>query len=168
LSALQLRKIAPTVVISPAHPTTVLEMLRHHGYSPVAEGQDGHVVHVGHDVTRAAAPRVAVAPTLDTVTSETIDAVVDRLRAGEKTVAAQRNSDDGPRIPSTDPTVTLAVLQEAAAERATVWIGFSDTDGALHRALFHPQRVDGGRVSGAVGNQTRTFSIHRISGVVPA
>nr|WP_246336624.1 helicase-associated domain-containing protein [Flexivirga oryzae] len=171
LSALQLRKIAPTVVISPAHPTTVLEMLRQHGYSPVAEGQDGHVVHVGHDRPRATAARSGAPPEVPAVTDQALEQLVAHLRRGEAATAARTASSvPGPRIPSTDPTVTLAMLHDAAADRAPVWIGFSDVDGELHRALFRPDRVDGGRVTGVVddGNQIRTFSIHRISGVVPA
>ena len=171
LSALQLRKIAPTVVISPAHPTTVLEMLRQHGYSPVAEGQDGHVVHVGHDRPRATAAHTSIPPELPAVTDQALDQLVAHLRRGEaSSVQRSASGAPGPRIPSTDPTVTLAILHDAAADRAPVWIGFSDVDGELHRALFRPDRVDGGRVTGVVddGKQTRTFSIHRISGVVPA
>lgn len=170
LSALQLRKIAPTVVISPAHPTTVLEMLRQHGYSPVAEGQDGHVVHVGSDHTRAPAPRVSEPPRLDAVTDEVVEQVIAHVRRGEQESAGRAAQSAGPRIPSTDPTVTLAMLQDAASEQAAVWIGYTDTDGALHRTLFRPHRADGGRVTGMVGDgsQSRTFSIHRITGVAPA
>lgn len=170
LSALQLRKIAPTVVISPAHPTTVLEMLRQHGYSPVAEGQDGHVVHVGSDHTRAPAPRLSEPPRLDAVTDEVIEQVIAHARRGEQASADRAAKSSGPRIPSTDPTVTLAMLQDAASEQSTVWIGYSDVDGALHRTLFQPLRADGGRVTGVVGDgsESRTFSIHRITGVAPA
>ncbi|HWC22294.1 MAG TPA: helicase-associated domain-containing protein [Flexivirga sp.] len=170
LSALQLRKIAPTVVVSPAHPTTVLEMLRQHGYSPVAEGQDGHVVHVGSNHSRAAAPRGSEPPRLDAVTDELIDQVIAHARRGEQASAGRALNNSGPRIPSTDPTVTLAMLQDAASEQSAVWIGYSDTDGALHRTLFRPHRADGGRVTGVVGDgsESRTFSIHRITGVAPA
>ncbi|RNI25113.1 helicase-associated domain-containing protein [Flexivirga caeni] len=167
LAALQLRRIAPTVVVSPAHPATVLEMLRQHGYSPIAEGQDGHVVRVGDDRRRAPVPRTAQPPTLDSVSDGAIDQVIGHLRRGEIAAGTRSARSSGPRIPSTDPTVTLALLQEAAADRAAVWIGFSDVHGELHRTLFHPRQVDGGRVTGTVGerDETRTFSIHRISGV---
>lgn len=170
LSALQLRKIAPTVVVSPAHPATVLEMLRQHGYSPVAEGQDGHVVHVGSDHPRAPAPRTNEPPRLDAVTDDVIAQVIAHARRGEEASAGHAANNSGPRIPSTDPTVTLAMLQDAASDQATVWIGYSDIDGGLHRTLFRPRRADGGRVTGVVGDgsESRTFSIHRITGVAPA
>lgn len=170
LSALQLRKIAPTVVVSPAHPATVLEMLRQHGYSPVAEGQDGHVVHVGGDHSRATAPRTSEPPRLDAVTDDLIEQVIAHARQGELASAGRAANNPGPRIPSTDPTVTLAMLQDAASEQSVVWIGYSDIDGGLHRTLFRPRRADGGRVTGVVGDGSvsRTFSIHRITGVAPA
>lgn len=170
LSALQLRKIAPTVVVSPAHPTTVLEMLRQHGYSPVAEAPDGHVVHVGSDRTRIPAPRTNEPPRIDDVTDELIAKVIAHARRGERAAAGRAANNSGPRIPSTDPTVTLAMLQDAASDQSVVWIGYSDIDGALHRTLFRPRRADGGRVTGVVGDssESRTFSIHRITGVAPA
>nr|WP_279671663.1 helicase-associated domain-containing protein [Flexivirga meconopsidis] len=170
LSPLQLHKIAPTVVVSPAHPGTVLEMLRQHGYSPVAEGADGHVVHAGRDHPRAPQRRESSAGVrLDSVDDRVIDQLLTRLRQGDA-VAAQAAQKEGPRIPSTDPTVTLTRLHDAVADRAPVWIGFVDTDGELRRTLFRPERVEGGRATGSVGdgNERRTFSIHRISGVVPA
>nr|WP_212755487.1 helicase-associated domain-containing protein [Flexivirga aerilata] len=170
LSPLQLHKIAPTVVVSPAHPGTVLEMLRQHGYSPVAEGADGHVVHAGRDHPRAPQRRESAAGIrLDSVDDRVIDQLLTRLRQGDA-VAAQAAQKEGPRIPSTDPTVTLTRLQDAVADRAPVWIGYVDTDGELRRTLFRPERVEGGRATGSVGegNDRRTFSIHRISGVVPA
>ena len=44
LAALQLRRLAPTVVVSPAHRAVVLEMLRENGFAPVAETTDGGVM----------------------------------------------------------------------------------------------------------------------------
>ncbi|MFC6704035.1 hypothetical protein [Flexivirga alba] len=96
--------------------------------------------------------------------------MIAHARRGEQASAGRAANNSGPRIPSTDPTVTLAMLQDAAADRSSVWIGYSDIDGALHRTLFQPRRADGGRVTGVVsdGSESRTFSIHRITGVAPA
>ena len=41
LSALQLRRIAPTVIVSPVPASTALEILRDGGYAPAAESADG-------------------------------------------------------------------------------------------------------------------------------
>jgi hypothetical protein len=64
LAALQLRRIAPTVVVSQAHTLVVLEMLRENGFSPVAETTEGgvQIPRVSHHRTPArrspAAPRI--------------------------------------------------------------------------------------------------------------
>lgn len=170
LSALQLRKIAPSVLISPAPAATVLELARKAGFSPVAEGPDGQVVHTGRDRPRAPDIRdTTPIVRLEQVDDQLIDTLIERLR-GAESKAAGRPESTGPRIPSTDPTVTLTRLQDAAADNAPVWIGYVDADGELRRTLFRPAHVDGGRATGTIGERgdTRTFSIHRISGVTPA
>ena len=70
----------------------------------------------------------------------------------------------GPSLPSTDPTTTLAVLRDAAADRQAVWLGYSDADGRVQRLLFYPERVEGGRVHGTAEGVSRTLSIHRVTG----
>jgi hypothetical protein len=94
-------------------------------------------------------------------------ALVAALRAGEESAAyqrAQRAARPGPDLPSTDPTTTLAVLRDAAADRQGVWIGYSDAAGGVERLLFYPDRVEGGRVHGTADGAQRTLSIHRVTG----
>jgi len=76
----------------------------------------------------------------------------------------------GPRLPSTDPAVTLSLLREAAADRHRVWIGHADAAGKTAKLLFTPRRVEGGRAYGTVAGSAveRSFSVHRITGVAPA
>ncbi|HEY7007813.1 MAG TPA: helicase-associated domain-containing protein, partial [Jatrophihabitantaceae bacterium] len=50
---LQLRRIAPTVVVSGAPVARVLDVLREAGFAPAAESADGEVVALGADVPRA-------------------------------------------------------------------------------------------------------------------
>lgn len=57
LTALRLRLLAPTVLLSAADPETTLTALRAEGYAPVAEGHDGTV-----QVERAPAERPAALP----------------------------------------------------------------------------------------------------------
>lgn len=92
------------------------------------------------------------------------------MRAGEENAVRPGVHDAHTRIPSSDPTVTLTALQDAAADRAPVWIGYVDATGDIKRALFRPERVEGGRVRGQIGEpgKTSSFSIHRITGVAPA
>ncbi|HEX5335331.1 MAG TPA: helicase-associated domain-containing protein, partial [Propionicimonas sp.] len=143
LAPLQLRRVAPTVVVSQAHTLVVLEMLRENGFSPVAETTEG-----GIQIPRVAqhhtpARRPPAAPTITSlVDDELTHTLVAALRAGEESAAYERaraQSQPGPRLPSTEPAVALAFLREAAADSLGVWIGYADADGRATRILFYPK-----------------------------
>ena len=170
LAALQLRRVAPTVVVSPAHTMVVLEMLRENGFAPIAETTDGGVMVpvVSHHRSPARRPPASSAlPSL--VDEEQTETLVSALRAGEELAAYERareQSQPGPRLPSTEPAVALALLREASADNVGLWIGYADAYGRTTRILFYPRRIEGGRAYGSVegSNVERTFSIHRITG----
>jgi hypothetical protein len=105
------------------------------------------------------------------VDDELVTTLVAALRAGEESAAYQREElarRPGPSLASTDPTTTLAVLREAAADRQSVWVGYSDASGGVQRFLFVPDRVEGGRVHGTSDGVPRTLSIHRVTGAAPS
>jgi hypothetical protein len=170
LSPLQLRSVAPTVLVSPVAAETVLDFLRDNGYAPAAESPDGGVV-----VPTAGRHRTPVHRRPNQVSAQVVDddlvtRLVGALRAGEEAAAYQREQlarREGPALPSTDPTTTLAVLRDAAADRQAVWLGYSDADGRVRRLLFYPDRVEGGRVHGTADGALRTLSIHRVTGAAP-
>jgi predicted DNA-binding transcriptional regulator YafY len=100
-----------------------------------------------------------------------LDAVVRALRTGQQEAddELRRAAGRGPRLPVTDPSVTLAMLREAAANRSRVWIGYADATGRTDRRVIEPLRVEGGRVT-AFDQSTdgvRGFSVHRVTGVAP-
>lgn len=166
LSMLQLRRIAPTVLVSPVAAGTVLDLLREQQYGPVAEGADGGIsIAPGHH------HRAARRPAPPTVQVQGLEAHVARdlvasMRHGERARVAHTEG----ATPSTDPVVTLFMLREAAAEDVTVWIGYVDDVGGVQRHLFRPQHVEGGRVRGTIGTSDapRTLLLHRVTGVLPA
>jgi hypothetical protein len=167
LSPLQLRQIAPTVLVSPVSASTAVEFLRDGGYAPAAEAADGGLLvpTAGHH--RTPPRRSTSAPAVHHVDDDTAQSLIAALRAGEEAAAyqrAQRANRPGPDLPSTDPTTTLALLREAAADRQGVWIGYADATGAVQRMLFYPERVEGGRVHGTADGTLRTLSIHRVTG----
>ncbi len=170
LAALQLKRLAPTVVVSAAHTTVVLEMLRENGFAPVAEKTDGGVIIPRVSRHRTPARRQPAAPTLAAVVDDEVtETLVAALRAGEESAAYERareQSQPGPRLPSTEPAVALALLREASADGLGLWIGYADGDGRVSRILFYPKRIEGGRAYGSVegSNVERAFSIHRITG----
>lgn len=171
LSPLQLRSIAPTVLVSPVAGETVLEFLRENGFAPAAETPDGGVVVPSAGRHRTPLQRRSTPVRSHTVDDELVTTLVAALRAGEESAAYQREElarRPGPSLASTDPTTTLAVLREAAAERQSVWVGYSDADGRVQRLLFYPDRVEGGRVHGTSEGAPRTLSIHRVTGAAPS
>lgn len=172
LATLQLRRIAPTVCVSPMPASTLLDVLREQRHAPVAETSDGGVVVRPTTARRAPSPGPRQAPVqVRSLDEQAARALVARLRDGEETAIRPSEHDAHSRIPSSDPTVTLAALADAAAERVPVWIGYVEASGDIKRGLFRPTSVNGGRVSGHLGDgshTTRTFSIHRITGVAPA
>lgn len=163
LSHLQLRQLAPTVLVSPVGPTVLLESLREISLAPALESSGG-VVSTAPTGTRTTPRRERPVTEVD---PEPADEVLARLRAGEATAERQRaRPDDGsPTIPALDPASTSALLREAAADRLPVWIGVTDAMGATTRMLFLPVTVDGGRIIGEVDSVPRVFSLHRITGV---
>jgi hypothetical protein len=170
LAALQLRRVAPTVVVSPANSVAVLEILRENGFAPVAETNDGGVLvpPVSHHRTPPRRPQPS--PTLTSVMDdERTETLVTALRAGEESAEYERAREEslpGPRLPSTEPAVALALLREASTDSLGLWIGYADADGRTTRILFYPKRIEGGRAYGSVegSNVERAFSIHRITG----
>lgn len=168
LAPLQLRRLAPTVLVSGANPRVLVDLLRDSGFAPVHEGADGTVVHAETPKRRAGARRRAAPPAVSPVDADFTTTLVAGLRAAEASAderRAEQESRDGPRIPSTDTIVTLSLLRDAVAERHGVWIGLSDQIGSTTRHLIHPRKVDGGRVwaTDEAGHE-KTFSVHRITG----
>jgi hypothetical protein len=171
LGPLQLRRIAASVLVSPVAADTVLEFLRENGFAPAAETPDGGLVVPTAGRHRTPPQRRSpAAVTTRLVDDELVTTLVGALRAGEEAAAYQREqlaTRQGPALTSTDPTTTLAVLRDAAADRQPVWLGYSDADGRVQRLLFYPDRVEGGRVHGLVDGMARTLSIHRVTGASP-
>lgn len=166
LALLQLRRIAPTVLITSVPATSVLDLLRDQHYGPVAENSDGGVTLTPgrhHRTSHRAAPSVEVSA----VDEDIAGRVVAAMRHGEHARAAHPPQDTPS---STDPAVTLSLLREATAEGVAVWIGYVDDVGGVQRFLLRPTRVEGGRVRGTIGDTDapRTLLLHRVTGVRPA
>ena len=171
-SSLQLRRLAPTVLVAQADPATVLAVLRQVGVAPAAESPEGAIVVRRPDARRTPArqpPRpTAVGPA--PAPEHLLEAVVRTLRAGQSDQDDQRAraaASPGPVLLAQDPSVTLATLRDAAAARQRVWIGYADATGRVDRRVVEPLSIDGGRITAFDhGTQdVRTFSVHRVLGV---
>ncbi|WP_253888803.1 helicase-associated domain-containing protein [Actinokineospora diospyrosa] len=145
-AALRLRKIAPTVLVSPVALVEILDELRAAGFTPAAEDSEGQVVDLRPTGRRVQAPvravrRVATkAPDDD----QLIDIVVS-MRAGDRAADSKRSR---PVTPAANTADTLALLQGAARAQQTVWVGMVDANGVASERLLRPQRIGGGVLEG--------------------
>ncbi|GAB3588184.1 helicase-associated domain-containing protein [Calidifontibacter terrae] len=161
LAHLGLRLLAPTVAVTSVPPTYLLDALRKAGHSALAESAEGVAIAVAAHQKRAPTPRVVPPTETTALDPERVREMAERLVTADATAPRVMSADD-------DPSVLLGALQDAAADGLPVWIGYVDASGDLRRSLFRPARVDGGRVVGTVGEDRRTFSVHRITTVSPA
>jgi len=168
LSALGLRRIAPTVALTDSDETLVLQSLREAGHSPLAESLDGSIHRPGRRARRAPAPRAAHPPTGAAMAQDEARALVDAIRAGDA-VSARRPV--GPALtPRTGSLDALAALREAAQASGSVWMSYMDQTGTLSERIVDPVRVEAGWLTAYDhrSDDTRRFAVHRIRKVAPA
>ncbi|GAA4889417.1 helicase-associated domain-containing protein [Saccharopolyspora cebuensis] len=165
---LQLRQIAPTVLISPLPLSDLVEALRGAGFAPVAEGPDGSVLDL-----RAAGPRVrgkarATAPPARTgPPEEQLGELVAHLRSGDRARGVRRGSAVVPEHGRPSAEATLQLLRDAARERRDVWLGFVDSNGTRSQHVVRPVSVGGGVLQGLDTGRDELghFPLHRIMSV---
>jgi hypothetical protein len=181
LADLQLRLVAPTVLISPYLVSRVLNGLRDNGYAPVQEDSGGGLVLARPRTLRAPARRTPLSlasygdgiAALRVVSPPRLAAVVEALRAGE---AAARHARRAPVSVRTAPdgasaqahTQAMAVLQQAIRDKARVWVGYVDAHGATVSRLLRPVSMGAGylRAEDERTEMLHTFALHRITAAV--
>ena len=169
-----LRRIAPTVLVSPLALAPLLEEVRGAGFAPVAEGADGQVValraaerraRVGPAaMRRGAVSAVLAVPSAPSVpTSEQLAALIRGVRAGDAAATTPR----GPALVTggTSTGDTLELLQGAADAGSNVWIGYVDSHGVASKRIVRPVSVGGGVLEGfdRSRGELRRFPLHRIT-----
>ena len=169
----ELRRIAPTVLVSELSLVHLLDALRAAGFTPAAEASDGTVLDLRPSGRRIPAkPRPATRSALPTPDDAQLSALVAAIRAGDRaatmapTVEALRRSaadrsDNG-------SASTLQLLQGAARERRSVWIGYVNSLGVASRRIVEPVSVGGGVLEGydRAQGDLRRFMLHRITSAV--
>jgi hypothetical protein len=162
---LQLRRLAPTVLVSSSPLDAVLEALRGAGYPPAAEAPDGALL-----LARPQARRTQLRARPHRVGGgglgvEQARLSVTALRAGDLAARAARRAP----VTTTRSTTadTLAFLQSAARERRQVWLGYVDAQGRATSRVVEPRGVEGGFVTAwdHLRQEDRTFALHRVTGV---
>jgi hypothetical protein len=159
--AWDLRRIAPTVLVSGLPLAELMAALRAAGLSPAAEDTGGAVVDLS-DRGRRTAPRrqgtrLGGPPELD---DAQVTALVSRMRSGE----TLRGARQGAAAYANGSAVDL--LRSAVVDRRTVWIGFVDGHGVQGERVIAPVSVGGGVVEGR-GNDgaVHRLPLHRITSI---
>ncbi|MET9232300.1 helicase-associated domain-containing protein [Lentzea sp. NPDC003310] len=165
---LELRRIAPTVLVSPLPLADVLDGLRSAGFAPAAEGPDGQVLDLRPGGRRTTPrQRTARKPASPAVPAdERLGELVRLVRAGDRAAATPRG--ERVAVPSNlgaGPSATLSLLQQAARARRKVLVGFVDSHGTAAQRVIEPHVVGGGVLEGydhSYGEVLR-FPLHRIT-----
>lgn len=171
LEQLGLVRIAPTVLISSAAISTVLDRLRRAGFAPAAESPDGAVVTLAADAPRVPARQH---PRSSRVRSSSLGEgqlaeVVGRLRASERLAAAVTNATS--RITQQVPGVTSAsimeLLRSAVREERRIAIGYVDDTGIPSQHVLVPISLAGGVIRGHAPDdgRLRSYPLQRITTV---
>ncbi|MEU3274675.1 helicase-associated domain-containing protein [Saccharomonospora sp. NPDC006951] len=162
-SRYELRKIAPTVLVTPYPLAEMLDGLRAAGFAPAAEGPDGRILDLrpsgrriparGRQVRRVGEPSA--------IGAEQLAAVITHLRAGDRAASSRRGT--VVRLPAgggADTSATLALLAQATREQREVWIGFVDAHGTARQRVVTPVRVGGGMLE---SSENERYPLHRIT-----
>jgi hypothetical protein len=170
VGALQLRRIAASIVISAAPVARVLEVLREAGYAPAAEAPDGQVI-----MLDGAAPRAASRPPSRPIRSRTagesgahVTEVVRRIRSGESlTTLSRRIQPIVQQLPGVTSAATMALLRQAIREGQRVLLGVADPDGTNSRHTILPISLAGGFVRGheSATQRLQSFALHRLTAI---
>jgi hypothetical protein len=167
---LGLRRIAPTIVISPLPVPALLEGLRTAGFAPVAEAPDGRVVLSRPEVHRVPArTRPAVSDVGGSRTGQLQD-VVRLVRRGDDSARAARLAGaaqgalDG--LTRSAPLI-LVMLQGAVRDRRRVLLGYVDQEGTPSDRVVRPTALEGGWLTAwdERSGAPRRFVLHRVTGV---
>jgi hypothetical protein len=183
LSGLSLRRLAPTVLVSPYPVARLLGALRDAGFAPVAEDAGGAAV--------LSRPTVRRAPTRTPLTVKLPDqagpprlagprlaGVVEQIRRGDLATRAARRAPvtvraaNGQGVPGLTSVQqhgqAMAVLQQAVRDKARVWVGYVDSHGATLSRLVRPVSLSAGylRAEDDRTETLHTFALHRITAAV--
>jgi hypothetical protein len=178
LATLGLRRIAPTVLVTPYQIGRLLTALRQAGFAPVPEDATGAAV-LARARPRRAPAKVSVATRVGDplgtprLSPPRLLGIVEQIRRGDKAARAARRVPDSVRGTARDATgrshtEALAVLQLALRDRLLVWVGYVDAHGATASRLVRPVSIGGGylRAEDERTDMLHTFALHRITAAV--
>ena len=165
LAHLQLRQLSNNVLMTEGDTHEAIDALVESGYFPALEDRDGALIARKHDKARAKSkprpPRIS--SDLASPAEELITAALRALRAGDKAAHHRKST---PIIAGT-PSETMSTLTLAIKSKATVTIGYADSDGGVSERIIEPIHLVGGILMAYDhgSDEVLRFSVSRISGV---
>ncbi len=171
--SLRLRKLAPSVLVSPLAPERVAERLRELGYAPAAEDSTGALLLQQSAHERAPARPRPPQYRVDLLLPKgpVVLAAVRALRNGDRAaqLAREQTVPDTGAPPSSGAAYTLAVLHDAVVQGTAVWMGYLNAQGQASKRIVEPLRLAGGYLTAFDHrhDEVRTFAVHRITGIAP-
>lgn len=168
VASLRLRLLAPTVAVSDAPVTRLLDVLRDAGFAPAAESPEGELITLD-----AEPPRAPSRPAVRTIVART--AVGSEQQVAEL-VRRMRAADEAPRP---DPRVaalvgqvagvtsasTMELLRRAVREDRAVDFGSAEADGRVSAHTMRPISLAAGVVRGYERGRAglAAYPVHRIT-----
>lgn len=171
LESLGLVRIAPTVLISSAAISTVLDRLRRSGFAPAAESADGAVVSFAADAPRVPGRQHSRISRIraSTIGESQLTEVVNRLRASERLAAAVTNATSrvSQQVPGVTSASILELLRTAVREELQIAIGYVDDTGTPSQRTLLPISLGGGMLRGhdPDDGRLRSYPLQRITTV---
>jgi hypothetical protein len=175
LEILELRRIAPEVVICDHDATDTMRILREAGYLPAGESATGIMLtgpRSNRALTKPRPPRVI--GEIEIPTEENLNAAIRAIRTGEKSTHKQTHLRQAANealgaLPRTSANETMDLVNKYILEEKSLSIGYADNNGAVTHRIIDPIRVSAGAVIArdhATG-EVQSFRIPRITGVAP-
>jgi hypothetical protein len=162
---LQLRQLSANVLMTEGDINEAIDALVEAGYFPALEDRDGSLIARKNDRARAKnkprPPRIS--GDLTPPTAELITAALRALRAGDKATTHRKSGS----ILSGTPSETMSTLSLAIKSKATVTIGYADSDGGVTERIIEPIHLIAGVLMAYDhgSDEVLRFSVSRISGV---
>ncbi len=167
---LGLRRIAPTVLVSTAAVSRVLDVLRGAGYAPSAEAPDGAVLAVSDEAPRAPSRPSSRSSRVYAVNESCahLAQLVKRMRGGDRLAESIRRATPiAQQVPGVTTAATLGLLREAIRQERTIWLGYVDSHGSASQRTIQPISMAGGTLRGhdAETGRLEAFALHHITAV---
>jgi len=164
LAGLRLQKLAPGILISQQPRDLVIARLRNAGYSPALNNSDGTTSVSATQINRAYITHKTQKPASTIPSNRLIEATIRSMRSDSPQTATDSVATTS--LKSSTTNEILETLNDALANNAVVWIGYSDKSGHSTEHIVEPLSITGGFLTAfdTRSNQVNTYTILRITG----